>query len=61
VAEFTQKMCQTILSKRFNKTSPPAQKNPKNDWIKPIAIIVLSLLALTTLILIVRKRRRKSF
>ena len=65
VAEFTQKMYQEILRKALNKQNLTSnqnnQKKPENDWTVPIIIFSLSLLALITLIIIIRKRRQKGF
>jgi len=59
VAEFTNKMRRIILSKALANQNPVQDKNPKNTLVKPIAIFVLSLLALSTLIIIVRKRKQR--
>jgi hypothetical protein len=39
------------------KTTPQDQ-NPKNEWLLPVAIIIVAFLALTSLVLIVRRKRR---
>jgi len=56
-------MQQLILKQALSKkTSATGQEKPKeNGLVKPIVILVLSLLALSTLIIIVRKRRQKRF
>ncbi|CAJ0828783.1 19410_t:CDS:2 [Entrophospora sp. SA101] len=61
--EFTYQMQQLILKQALSKkTSATGQEKPKkNGLVKPIVILVLSLLALSTLIIIVRKRRQKRF
>jgi len=65
VAEFMEKMRQNIIAlkaKKMAESSSNKDKDPSNDKILPIVILVVSFLALTSLILIiVRKRRQRGF
>jgi len=60
-----EKMRQNIIAlkaKKMAESSSNKDKDPSNDKILPIVILVVSFLALTSLILIiVRKRRQRRF
>ncbi|CFW93030.1 protein of unknown function [endosymbiont DhMRE of Dentiscutata heterogama] len=60
VAEFANKVQQTILQKMLaKKTTTSNQKNPESDWVLPTIILGISLLSLITLLIIVRRRRQR--
>jgi ribosomal protein L24E len=61
VAEFTKKMQQAILRLKMTKKTSNQDKEPTNNWILPVSILAVSFLALTSLMLIVRKRRQRRF
>jgi hypothetical protein len=63
VAKFAYQMEQAILAKAWEKhtKSLTKMKKTEKDWILPVAISVVSFLALTSLVLILRKRRRRRF
>lgn len=58
IADFINKIEQEILKIKLSEQSTPTKdNNPKNKWVLPVIILVVSLLALTSLILIVRRKR----
>jgi hypothetical protein len=61
VAEFTQKIQQSIVKRALAKQTLNKGKEPENTWLLPAAIIILSLIALTTLIIVIRKRKQRGF
>lgn len=62
VEEFVNKIEQEILKLKLSKQEHQIKdKDPKNGWVLPTIILVLSFLALTSLLLIIRKRKQRRF
>jgi len=61
IEEFTNKIEQEILKiiKLSEQSNSTKDKSPKNEWVLPTIILGVSFLALTSLILVVRKKKQK--
>jgi hypothetical protein len=46
------------LKMKLSAKQPPKDQNKNNQWLLPTAIVIVSFLALTSLVLIVRRKRR---